>query len=164
METWAEEKEQACQEKIEKEARARKLQLFLIGCFGIAIVLLIRVRGVDSFCRPEPAGHVSGAHPAKKRGRFPEVRNPRAYAMSQRFAKRRLNDPNCHWTFYPITDDRVRIFKLGGGRYRVSAYMLLGGEWAFRYVCTLKDLGHDKWKLEYVETDAEPRMTELVWP
>src|SRR5262245_14102005 len=83
----------AVREKSEDKPRARQLRLLCIGCLGLAIILLVRVRSVGSYTpRPGPAGCASRADQGKKPGPPPNARTARAYAASQRYAKEQMDD------------------------------------------------------------------------
>lgn len=75
-----------------------------------------------------------------------------AFVMSQSFVEKRLKAPStadfCSYSDATVTD-------LGGGRFRVSAYVdaqnSFGAKIRTRYTCVLKSTDGDTWTLESID-------------
>ena len=77
-----------------------------------------------------------------------------AYTMAKQFVTERLKAPRTAH-FPSIVDDQVQVESLGGGRWRVRAFVdaenSFGGEVRTVYKCVLRTENGEKWFPEVVE-------------
>jgi hypothetical protein len=72
-----------------------------------------------------------------------------AYAMAQVFIKKQLKTP-ASADFPPVSDEGVKILKVGAAKYRVSGYVdaqnSFGAKLRKTWMCELEYVGDDKWR------------------
>ncbi|MHB8183365.1 MAG: hypothetical protein ACYDDN_06400 [Candidatus Desulforudaceae bacterium] len=133
---------QEAQEKINTEVQAKKNKKMGIGCLVIVALTLLFVVAVSGGGGSDPANNTSA--PAEPR---PEHSAIEAYSMSQEFCRNNLKAPSTAkfpWTAQAVVD-------LGDGEYKVSSYVdaenSFGAKIRTNYICTVKYVGEDKWRL-----------------
>ena len=131
---------------------------WIVGVFALLVVLIVIVTIADSSRsnHTTPTQSVSAPTQSVSAPPAPEAHwdstngKIEAFVMSQSFMKKRLKAPSSA-SFPWYSDSEVSVAHRGGGIFLVKSYVdaqnSFGAKLRTRYLCELKDNGHDSWSL-----------------
>lgn len=121
----------------------------LVATFGLMLCCLWLPGGT-----PETEAQAKAKAEAEAKAKELEQQAADAEMMAREFVKQRLKAPAS--AVFPA-NSRAAVTKLGMGRYQVISYVdsqnSFGANLRAPFVCTLRYLGGDQWKLEAISID-----------